>query len=96
MQIGYEKKYDILVIMLEDDYDFGRTTEIEAGFLIDLDKTGKLVAIEIHHCSNRINSLRKYVEDATVDVNIEELDYSYIIEIKFNEGEKIIKKRIFK
>lgn len=96
MEIGYEKKLDDLAIILEDDYEYDRSVEIDPGFIIDLDKKNKLVAIEVIDCSSRIGSSKEYVEKAKKDVFLEIYEYSYRIIISFNDGEKEIIQRILK
>lgn len=97
LEIGYEKKYDILGILIpEKDYKIEDTIEVEAGFLIDVDKKGKIVQIEIHNVCDRINESKKYIEDANIEVYVDVYDFSYLITVDFNDGEKQIKQRILR
>lgn len=96
MEIGYEKKLDLLGIMLEPDYEYDTSVEVEAGFIIDLDKNNKLVAIEIVGCSKKIDETPDYVEKADIKVFVDVYEFSYKIIISFNDGEKEIVKRILK
>ena len=96
MEIGYEEKIDDLAIILTDDYEYNTSIEIEPGYIIDLDKTNKLVAIEILDCSKRIKESKTYVKNAKIEVFIEVYEYSYKIIISFNDGEHEITKRVLK
>lgn len=96
MEIGYEKKLDVLGIMLESDYEYEVSIEIEAGFIIDLDKNNKLVAIEIVGCSEKINETPEYIEKADIKVFVDIYEFSYRIIISFNNGEKEIVRRVLK
>lgn len=97
LQIGYEKKYDILgIIIPKKKYKVEKTVEIDAGFLIDVDKEGKIVQIEIHNICNRINEDKKYIQEAKIQVYVDSYEYSYLITIDFNEGEHKIEQRILK
>ena len=51
MEIGYQKDIDDLAIIIVSDYEYNNSVEIDPGFIIDMDKTGKLVAIEVIDCS---------------------------------------------
>lgn len=96
MEIGYEKKMDDLVIILIDDYEYDTSIEVIPGFIIDLDKKGRLVAIEILDCSKRIDKSKDYVKRAKKDVFVEKYEFSYKIIISFNDGEKEIVQKILK
>ena len=96
MEVGYEEKFDDLVIMLSDDYEYDRSIEIEAGFIVDVDKKGKLCAIEIVGCSKRINKSKKYIKNAKIEAFVEIYDFSYMITIDFNNGEAKISQRVLK
>lgn len=96
MEIGYEKSIDDLVIILEEDYEYENSVEIDTGFIIDIDKNDKLVAIEILNCSKLIDESKEYVEKSKKDVFVEVYEYSYKIIISFNDGEKEIIKRVLK
>ena len=67
MEIGYQKDIDDLVIILTPDYKYDRSVEVDAGFIIDIDKNDKLVAIEVIDCSNQIDASLDYVEKAKKD-----------------------------
>lgn len=96
MEIGYQKDIDDLAIILTPDYEYDRSVEIDAGFIVDIDKKGKLVAIEVIDCSNQIDASLDYVEKAKKDVYVEVYEFSYKIIISFNDGEKEIVKRVLK
>lgn len=96
MEIGYEKKLDDLVFLLDEKGKIEHTVEVEPGFIIDLNKKNKLVAIEIVGCAEQLDVSKEYVEKAKKEVFIETYEYSYKIIISFNNGEKEIQKRVLK
>lgn len=96
VEIGYQKNIDDLAIILDPDYTYDSSIEVDAGFIVDIDKTGKLVAIEVVDCSKQIDASRDYVESAKKEVFVEVYEFSYKIIISFNDGEKEIIKRVLK
>lgn len=96
MEVGYEEKFDQLAIILQDDYDYNKSIEVEPGFIIDLDKKNHVVAIEIIDCSKKINQNKNYIKNAKIDAFIEVYEFSYKIIIDFNNGESQINKRLVK
>ena len=97
LEIGYEEEFDILGILIpEEDYKIENTVEVDAGFLIDVDKQGRIVQIEIHNICNRINENKKYIKSANIDVYVEAYEFSYLIIVDFNEGEHKIEQQIFR
>lgn len=96
MEVGYEEKFDQLAIILQDDYDYDRSIEVEPGFIIDLDKKNHIVAIEIIDCSMQINKDSQYIKDAKINAFIEVYEYSYKIIVDFNDGDCTIEKRLLK
>lgn len=49
MQISYDKEADALSIHLNADEPISRTEELDSGTLVDLDRFGGVVAIEVIH-----------------------------------------------
>lgn len=97
MEVGYEEKYDILGIIIPNaKYTVERTVEVDGGFLLDVDKNDNVVQIEIHNICNRIDVSPDYIKRAKVDVYIEPYEFTYVIIISFNDGEKEIKRRILR
>lgn len=96
MEIGYEKKLDDLVFLLNEKGKINNTVEVAPGFIIDLDKKDKIVAIEIVGCADQLGVSKEYVEKAKKEVFVETYEFSYKIIISFNDGEKEIKQRVLK
>lgn len=97
MEIGYEEKYDILGILVpENYYQVDKTVEIMEGFLIDVDKNGQIVQIEIHNVSEKINRDKKYIKSANIDVYVEDYEFSYLIVVDFNNNDCKIEQQILK
>ena len=96
MEIGYEKKLDDLVFLIKENGKIDNTIEVDEGFIIDVDKKNKLVAIEIVECSKQLGVSKDYVEKAKKEIFVETYEFSYKIIVSFNDGEKEIQKRILK
>jgi len=52
MKIEYDKEIDALYIRLQEKY-VDRTLEIEEGLNIDLDKSGKMIGLEVLDATDR-------------------------------------------
>jgi uncharacterized protein YuzE len=52
MKIEYDNEIDALYIRLQEKY-VDRTVEIEEGLNIDLDKSGKLIGLEVLDATDR-------------------------------------------
>ena len=87
---------DEMKVILQDDYDYDRSIEVESGFIIDLDKKNHIVAIEIIDCSKKIGQNKNYVKKSKINAFIEIYEFSYKIIIDFNNGENQITKRLLK
>lgn len=96
MEIGYEKKLDDLVFLLDEKGKIENTVEVSPGFIIDLSKKNKIIAIEIVGCSEQLGTSKEYVEKAKKEVFVENYEFSYKIIVSFNDGEKEIQKRVLK
>lgn len=96
MKIGYEESIDDLAIILQDDYKYDTSIEVDTGFIIDVDKNGTMCAIEILDCSKRIGKTKDYVKKAKIEAFVEVYDFSYKIVVSFNDGEAEIEQRVLK
>ena len=66
MKIEYSKKADAIYVYFKEDY-VAKSKEIEDGVVIDFDKEGQLIGIEVLDVSQR------YSLSDIVNVNIENL-----------------------
>ena len=96
MEIGYEKKLDDLAIILEPNYNYKESIEVDKNFIIDVDTNNKLVAIEVINCSKQVGVTPDYIEKAKKEVFVEIYEFSYKIIISFNDGEYELTKRVLK
>lgn len=96
MEIGYQEDIDDLAIILTPDYEYKESVEVDMGFIIDLDKNDKIVAIEIIDCSRQIGKSKEYVKKAKKEVFVEIYEFSYRLIVSFNDGEEEIIKRVLK
>lgn len=53
MNFTYDKDSDALAINLMEDAAIVRTEQIDSGTLVDLDRSGEVVAIEVIHPARR-------------------------------------------
>lgn len=96
MEVGYEEKFDQLVLLFKDDYEYEVSIEVETGFIVDIDKKGQIAGVEILDCSDRINKDKNYILNAKISGFIEVYEFSYKIIIDFNDGDCVIEKRLLK
>ena len=96
MEVGYEEKFDQLVLLFKDDYEYEASIEVEPGFIVDIDKKGQIAGVEILDCSDRISKDKNYILSAKIGGFIEVYEFSYKIIIDFNDGDCVIEKRLLK
>lgn len=96
MEIGYEKQFDDLAIIVGDDYKYDHSIEVDAGFIVDVDENNEIVAIEVIDCSKKINKAKEYIQNAEINVSIKSYKYSYEITIDFNNGKEKIVRQVLK
>ena len=66
MEIGYEEKFDVLGIILKDNYKFKQTLEVEPLFVVDIDKNNKIVAMEIIDIARRFGVTTQHIKSADI------------------------------
>ena len=71
MEWGYEERFDILVIMLKEKYDFERSVEVMPNFIVDIAKGGEVVAIEIIDWAKQFHIPKPRVNQMKITPNIE-------------------------
>lgn len=96
MEVGYEEKFDQLVLLFKDDYTYDYSIEVDSGFIVDIDKKGQIAGVEIIDCSKLINRNKDYILNAKINGFLEVYDFSYKIIIDFNNGDCQITKRLLK
>lgn len=83
MEVGYEEKYDLMGIILKDDYEFKRSEEVKPGLIVDLDEDNKIVVIEILDVSKELGVSKKTVKEAEVSPIVECYDYCCRVGARF-------------
>lgn len=75
---GYEKKYDLLGILVKDykKDDWKRTIELKTGFVIDILKDGTIGAIEILGWAQSCKVRPHQVKDMKIYVDIDVGEFS--------------------
>ncbi|PIN90134.1 DUF2283 domain-containing protein [Candidatus Pacearchaeota archaeon CG10_big_fil_rev_8_21_14_0_10_32_14] len=54
MKINFDKKHDIMRIKFQDS-GYDKSREVDDGIVIDIDKKGKIIAIEILDVSQKMS-----------------------------------------
>lgn len=71
MEYGYEEKYDVFGIKIFEDYEYEVSIEARPGFIVDVDKDKRIVAIEIVDISRELGVPKNLVRTARVDPKIQ-------------------------
>ena len=56
MKVSYDSEVDVLRIRLTSS-EIEESDEVEPGFIVDLDKSGKVVGIEVLNASHSVENL---------------------------------------
>ena len=59
MKITYDPKTDTLTIILKDNVPVEESDESKPGIILDYDKEGNLVSLEVLDASERVSEARK-------------------------------------
>ncbi len=59
MKVIYDPKTDTLSVILKDDIPVSESDEDKPGIILDYDKKGNLVSLEILDASKRVTEARK-------------------------------------
>jgi uncharacterized protein YuzE len=59
MKVRYDRKTDTLSLVLRDNVTVVESDEDKPGVILDYDKDGNLVSLEILDASRRVNDARK-------------------------------------
>ena len=66
MKITYDPKTDILTIILKDNVPVEESDEDKPGVILDYDKDGNLVSLEVLDASERVSETQKIEFQTTV------------------------------
>lgn len=61
MKVSYDPKTDTINIIFKDDGTISESDEDKPGVILDYDKEGNLVSLEILDASTRVSETRKIV-----------------------------------
>jgi uncharacterized protein YuzE len=59
MKVSYDEKTDTLSVILKDNTPVAESDEDKPGVILDYDKAGNLVSLEILDASRRVTEARK-------------------------------------
>ncbi|OGW68261.1 MAG: hypothetical protein A3H49_11115 [Nitrospirae bacterium RIFCSPLOWO2_02_FULL_62_14] len=59
MKVSYDEKTDTLSVILKDNTPVAESDEDKPGVILDFDKAGNLVSLEILDASRRVTEARK-------------------------------------
>ena len=59
MKVTYNSKTDILTIILKDNVSVEESEESKPGVILDYDKEGSLVSLEVLNASERVSEIHK-------------------------------------
>ncbi|MEA1996480.1 MAG: DUF2283 domain-containing protein [Gemmatimonadota bacterium] len=65
MKVNYDSKTDTLSVILKDNVPVAESDEDKAGVILDYDKSGDLISLEILDASKRVTEARKIEFQAT-------------------------------
>ena len=90
MEIGYEEKYDILGIIINNKYEYSHTVEVKPLFVIDIDKNKNIAAMEFVDISKQLKTTPQHIKTAKIKPFIECYEYSCKvgINIELKNGKK--------
>lgn len=90
---GYEKKYDLLGIIVKNykKEDYARSIELKSGFIIDILKDNTIGAIEILDWARSCGIRPHQVKDMSIDVDINVTEYHVKVTVTGTYKDKIHK-----
>jgi len=59
MKVSYDPRTDTLIVILKDDAPVAESDEDKPGVILDYDREGNLVSLEILDASKRVTEARK-------------------------------------
>ena len=87
----YDYSLDIYTITVDEDFEFGKSLELEDGVILDFDKNNIPVSIEILDISKRLGIKKQEVDSSTIAMKItctpEILEVSIVFFYKIHEKE---------
>lgn len=82
MEWGYEEKFDILGIIMEDNFKFDHSVEIKKNFIVDVDKNLKICQIQIVDWARMFKIPKPQVRQMDIDVDIKKGEFCCKITVK--------------
>ena len=90
----YDYSFDIFTMTVKDDFNFGRSIELEDGVILDFDENYIPISIEILDISERLSISKHEMQNSTASMQIiinedilsVHIEFKYIVhENEFNE-----------
>ncbi len=70
IDMDYDYPLDICTITVKDDFNFGRSLELEEGVILDFDDDNVPVSIELLDISKRLGIEKSQIDSSTVQLKI--------------------------
>lgn len=83
MEIGYEDKFDVLGIVLEDDYEYDRSIEVKPLFIADIDKKNRIVALEIVDVAREFGVTSQQIKTADIKPFVDCKEFCCKVGVRF-------------
>lgn len=92
----YDCSLDIYTITVDEEFDFGKSLEIDDGVILDFDKENIPISIEILDISKRLGIKKQEVQSSTISMKIIctpeilEVSIGFLYEVQNEKFEKTI------
>ena len=83
MEIGYEDKFDVLGIVLEDDYEYDHSIEVKPLFIADIDKENRIVALEIVDVAREFGVTAQHIKTADIKPFVDCKEFCCKVGVRF-------------
>lgn len=96
----YDCSLDIYTITVDEEFEFGKSLEIDDGVILDFDKENIPISIEILDISKRLDIKKQEVQSSTVSLKIVctpeilEISIAFFYQIQDEKFEKTIDSKL--
>ena len=88
MEYGYEEKYDLLGIIVKDEFEFAHSLELKSGFIVDIDKDNEICQIQVLGWAQRFQIPKPQVRIMEIEPIIEYGDFCCKVTVRGKLGVK--------
>lgn len=83
MDIGYEEKFDVLGIVLKDDYEYDHSIEVKPLFIADIDTNNEIVALELVDVARGFGVTSQHIKTADIKPYVKCGEFGCRVGVKF-------------